>query len=264
MSESFRQTAPVAWHFHRNTMRWAHTVEPPGGEIEPLPARENCAGTYLKLPELRGAPADFFELVRLRHSCREFANQSVSIEQLSVVLSAGYGMNGRTVIGRLEFDERPVPSGGGLYPLELSLYARDAAGVAVGIHHYLPVTHGLECVLEGPLPASFREYLFMGQAQLASAPVIIIITGSFCRNMRKYGDRGYRYMLYEAGHVAQNINLAAAAIGLGSCNIGGFFDKELGDALMLDQDAELPLYAVAIGVPISADRNENRSLGKTG
>ena len=264
MSESFRRTAPVAWQFHRNTMRWAHTIEPPGSEIDPLPARENGDGAYLKLPQPRAAPADFFELLRRRHSCREFAGQPVTLEQLSIVLRAGYGINGRTVIGRLEFDERPVPSGGGLYPLELSIYARDVAGVSVGVHHYLPVTHGLESVLDGPLPGSFREYLFMGQAQLASAPAIIIITGAFFRNMRKYGDRGYRYMLFEAGHVAQNINLAAAAVGLGSCNIGGFFDKELGDTLMLDQDAEQPLYAVAIGVPVSEDRNENRALGKSG
>jgi len=78
--------------------------------------------------------------------------------------------------------------------------------------------------------------------------------------MKKYGDRGYRYILLEAGHVMQNLNLACTSLGLGSCNIGGFFDDELAGLLGLPVAQEAVLYAVAIGMPAATGRQQQRDL----
>jgi SagB-type dehydrogenase family enzyme len=88
----------------------------------------------------------------------------------------------------------------------------------------------------------------MVQAEVGrNASLIIFITAIFERSVFKYGDRGYRFIFLEAGHVAQNINLVSNALGLGSVNIGGFFDREIDDFLDLDGVTHSTIYMIAIG-----------------
>lgn len=77
--------------------------------------------------------------------------------------------------------------------------------------------------------------------------MIVFITAIFERSVFKYGDRGYRFIFLEAGHVAQNMNLVCAALGLGCVNIGGFFDREIDDLLDLDGITHSTLYMLALG-----------------
>jgi SagB-type dehydrogenase family enzyme len=100
----------------------------------------------------------------------------------------------------------------------------------------------------------------MGQPVACDAGLVMMIAADVPRLVTKYGDRGYRYILFEAGHVAQNLNLTASALGLGSCNLGGFFDQELGGLLALDDETDIALYGVAIGVPESGSRNQLRAI----
>jgi SagB-type dehydrogenase family enzyme len=79
------------------------------------------------------------------------------------------------------------------------------------------------------------------------------------RTSRKYGDRGYRYLLLEAGHVAQNVVLTANALGLATCCGGGFLDDELAGLLLADIEHEVPVYAIAVGTPAPLDRTGLRS-----
>jgi len=249
----------IAWTFHRNTMRFAHNAEPPDGDATPLPPREDAALPFMPLPEA-GLPGALGALVRQRLSCRRFADREVPLEALATLLHLGYGLLGTDRSGRLEFPRRPVPSGGGLYPLELTVIANRVAGLKPGVHHHVPVVRGLEQVLDGAVPAGFLDYLFMGQSALARAPAVLVVSGIWRRTLTKYGDRGYRYMLLEAGHLVQNINLGCLELGLGSCNIGGFFDQELAGLLGMDIVLETPLYAVAIGWPDGDDPMALRDL----
>jgi len=66
--------------------------------------------------------------------------------------------------------------------------------------------------------------------------------------MWKYGQRGYRYVWLDAGHLAQNLYLVADALGLGPVAIGAFFDEELNELLRLPRDEEAA-YLVCIGHP---------------
>jgi SagB-type dehydrogenase family enzyme len=169
-------------------------------------------------------------------------------------LRAAYGVIGTIYPGDQEMLERPVPSGGGLYPLEVYLLVLQGEDVAAGVYHYAAQAHALEQLGSLALPGAFVGQLFLGQPYLARAAVVVVLTAVVERSLGKYQDRGYRYLLLEAGHVAQNLNLAAAALGLGSLNLGGFFDCDLGSLLGLDLEAEVPLYGIALGVPAGTDR----------
>jgi SagB-type dehydrogenase family enzyme len=80
------------------------------------------------------------------------------------------------------------------------------------------------------------------------------------RLMHKYGDRGYRYILLEAGHAAQNMCLAAASLDLGALPVGGFFDSYVAELLELNQEQEALLYALGFGRPATVDRVGLRNL----
>jgi SagB-type dehydrogenase family enzyme len=184
----------------------------------------------------------------------------MTLEQLGSMLHAAYGVVEVSELGALEFAERPVPSGGGLYPLELYVIAGRVDGLAPGVYHYVPVVRLLEQLRDGLVPRTLLTYLFMGQGYLAKASAVVVTTAVWERSLAKYGDRGYRYVLFEAGHVAQNLDLAAVALGLGALNLGGFFDDELARLLTLDVEEEMPLYATAVGVPTSDAKAEQRAV----
>lgn len=250
---------PLAWLFHANTMRWAYNAEPPPEDAWPMDPREAPGLPLIRLPAMP-EPTDLEGLLQQRCSCRLFAEVPVAISTIGAVLRDGYGILATDRDNRLEFPLRPVPSGGGLYPLELNLIARRIEGLAPGVYHYVAEHHGVEQVAEVEFPKVLLDYLFMGQASLTAAPALLVLSAVWKRTMTKYGDRGYRYMLFEAGHVMQNINLSAARRGLGSCNIGGFFDVELGELLQLDRDLETPLYACAVGMPAAENRMDQRDI----
>ena len=105
-----------------------------------------------------------------------------------------------------------------------------------GAYHYVPLTHTLEVVRPDPLPSLLTAEMFLGQPYLSAAAAVIVLTAVVERSLWKYEDRGYRYLLLEAGHVAQNVNLTATALGLGCLNLGGFFDEDVAALLRLDDD----------------------------
>ncbi len=259
----FRDAQPVAWHFHRNTARWLHnTLDPEDGLRAPAPPKEYPLAPTVPLG---GNPGEgwglgFVDLLRTRVSCRAFARSPVPRDSLGRVLWAGYGLLGRARLGPLELLERPVPSGGGLYPLEVYVLALAVEGVAPGVYHYAPLHHALEQVRDVAPPRRYLTYLFMGQDYAAAAGAVLVTTAVVARSLTKYGDRGFRYVLFESGHLAQNMNLAATALDLGACNLGGFFDDELAGLLGLDVEREIPLYGLALGVPSTGDRTARRAI----
>ena len=87
----------------------------------------------------------------------------------------------------------------------------------------------------------------LDQKFTAQAPVVFLWTGVFRRAMSKYGDRGMRYILLDAGHICQNLLLAAEAVGCGGCPIGAFYDNELNNLLQIGGEEESILYAASVG-----------------
>ena len=204
-----------------------------------------AAKDAIPLPQSATSPLQ--ALIAKRQSCREFAPESITLGELAAVLNCGYGstglrkwQDGRRTLGRA------VPSAGGLYPLELYVICNRVEGVPQGIHHFNVRDRTLEPISR---PCTIAEIVpeLMYQQFLQPASALCLLTAVFPRTLKKYGARGYRYVLIEAGHVAQNICLAATEIGLATLCVGGFTDHKINRRLRLDGAAEAALYGVALG-----------------
>lgn len=245
----FRDKYPATWLFHRTSCRTElNTLQPQHAESATDVYKEYLNANTVLLPTVKIPEADFGELIYARYSCRKFKNSPLQLQDIANILFAGYGLRDVKILGNDEFQERSVPSGGGLYPLELYLLVTNITGLEPGVYHYVISPGLLELINPISLPKSFLQNLFMQQPYVADAPVIIIVTSVIERSMKKYFDRGYRYILLEAGHCFQNMNLMATASKLASLNIGGFFDMDLCKVLGIDVEEEIPLYAMALGV----------------
>jgi len=255
----FRKNHPLAWTYHRNSSRWTGTPQTPGTSPQATAAfKEMVDLPEVPLPAALALRQELSETIRARCSCRRFASTEVSRQALATLLYWSYGKLGIDHPNGREMVLRPVPSNGGLHPLELYVLVQRVNGLPPGVYHYNVIGHMLECLEAGALPPRLLAGLFMSQPGVEQSACQLVVTAVFARSLGKYRDRGYRYLLLEAGHVAQNCNLAAAALGLGSLNVGGFSDDDLGALLKLETEEEAPLYAVAIGEPDNADGKSPR------
>jgi SagB-type dehydrogenase family enzyme len=253
----FRVDHPVAWAFHRRTSRWAFNMHDLNAQPDVAPFKEDLDAEIVELPAPTLPAASLAAAIAGRTSCRDFRGAPIDLARLGDLLHAAYGVLG-TIDLWGEFCERPVPSGGGLYPLELYVLTQHVGGLTGGAYHYVPVSHLLEVVRPDPLPSLLTAEMFLGQPYLRDAAAVVVLTAVVERSLWKYEDRGYRYVLLEAGHAAQNLNLCATALGLGCLNLGGFFDEDIAALLRLDGDHEVALYGVAVGARGSASRLEIR------
>jgi SagB-type dehydrogenase family enzyme len=232
-----------------------HGLNTPTGEVAPF--KEDLTAHTVQLPPPALPDMSLASAIAGRTSCRQFRRDPIPLAHLGDLLHGAYGVLG-TIDLWGEFCERPVPSGGGLYPLELYVLARHVNDLPGGVYHYVPIAHLLEVVRPDELPSLLTAEMFLGQPYLSDSAAIVMLAAVLERSLWKYEDRGYRYVLLEAGHVAQNINLCATAIGLGCLNLGGFFDEDIAALLRLDDDDEVALYGIAVGLPVSDSRLETR------
>jgi SagB-type dehydrogenase family enzyme len=199
----------------------------------------------VSLPTAALPRTPFAQLVASRRSSRTFAQAPLRLAELAAVLHAGYGVTGRLDQGA-PVPLRAVPSGGALYPLDVWVSARAVAGLAAGLYHFDPLAAALEVVYEGDATTRLAATSVYPEPTAAAAAVLVV-SASLWRTRFKYRLRGYRFALLEAGHLAQNVLLAATGLGLGALPIGGFFDRPLAQLLDLDGVNEVALYLLALG-----------------
>lgn len=238
--------------FHENSKTTRYTDMPPEAVVM---ARMQGMWETLPYPGHRQLPlpapletcqAPLLETIKRRVSARAMTPAEIALDALATLLFAGYGVtrdNADTIWPR---PFRTVPSGGALYPLEIYLHAASVGGLAAGLYHYDPGNHVLHELTGGDQTESLASMLV--QPELArSASVLFFLSAIPERSCFKYGDRGYRFLLLEAGHVAQNINLVATALGLGVLNIGGYLDHEIDAWLGVDGITQSAMYLIAVG-----------------
>jgi SagB-type dehydrogenase family enzyme len=255
----FRAAYPVAWTFHRNTCYWRYQPGNVPSPAEPAgPFKEYLDQPLVPLPAAQDLAIALGAAIQARLSCRRFLDSPLPLPTLATLLHTCYGIQGSVPLGDDELLTRPVPSGGALYPLELYLLVRQVTDLRSGIYHYSVPTHALELLDTESVPLARLTEIFMGQSYAGDAALVVVLTAVPARALWKYADRGYRLILLEAGHVAQTLNLAAAALGWGCVNLGGFLDMELGNLIGLDNELEVPLYAIALGRPDGSDSSALR------
>ena len=199
------------------------------------------------------------EVISGRRSVRSFLPEPVTLEELSKLLYYGNGITCCIRFPELQTGEeiiqhfRASPSGGGLFPVDLYVAALNVEGLKEGVYHYNVLDHVLEVVncdiehVSAVVPQCFSVPKDI--IDVASIPVIFIMTSTFWRTMAKYGPRGYRYILQESGHIAQNLYLAAGALNLGCVAVEAFYDDEINALVGVDGVEQAAIYTVFVGKP---------------
>jgi SagB-type dehydrogenase family enzyme len=180
------------------------------------------------------------EALETRRSVRDYSDRPLSLEKLSRLLHAAQGITEQ----RLGF--RAAPSAGALYPLELYPVVHNVSGLPSGIYHYAVQEHTLERIAQGDFRGRVTQ-AGLYQQFLGQANVCFVLSAVFQRTRWKYRERAYRYVLLEAGHVGQNLYLAATSMGLAACAVGAFYDDQLNKLLRLNIQEEAVLYVISVG-----------------
>ena len=228
----------VADHRVRGGRLLAASAEMQATTVRAVKRNRQLAAVSLPCPQL--PPTTLADAMHARQSDRAFGRGPIPLDDVATLLGCCYGVS-RTA-GDNPRPLRTVPSGGALYPLELYVAASAVSGLDPALYHFDP----LRRVLERLRPLADREELarLCPYPELfADAAAIVFITAMFWRTRFKYGLRGYRFALLEAGHVGQNLALAATALGLAAVPVGGFYDARLDELLGVDGVNESALYA---------------------
>lgn len=195
-------------------------------------------------PKLPDQPS-LWTVLQNRRSRRSYDPlKTLALNDLAVLLWATQGLTAR----HGEFMLRTSPSAGALYPVETYLYARAVDGLNQGIYHFRPYSFDLEFLREGDFSRPLAEAL-LGQSMVMKAQVTFIWSSVVDRAKWKYRQRAYRYIYLDAGHIGQNLYLAAEALQLGVCAIGAFFDNQVNTLVGIDGIDETVIYLAAVGWP---------------
>ncbi len=194
----------------------------------------------LRLPQTCIVRTVLPQIIRKRRSARTFRSRAITRKTIGFLLKYGCGLSAQK-----ESEFRNYPSAGARYPLEVYLALLKCKDIKPGIYHYEVRGHSVELLLDGDFSRSIAQ--ITQDPQVAKSSLVLIITAVFNRTIVKYGERGYRYVLLEAGHMAQNICLIATSLDLSSRPIGGFLDKKVDELLDISGTGEHALYLLAIG-----------------
>ncbi len=200
----------------------------------------------ITLPEPDTKGSTFLEqTIASRRSRRDFLPRQLSFEQISQLAWAACGLAAQGQSKKSKY--RTVPSAGATYPLELFIVTGDPLRrtAANGLFHYLQARHALENLVDEDIRSALASAAW-GQGFIAVAPLTMVFIADFERTTGRYGQRGIRYVYMEAGHAAQNVQLQAEALGLGSVAVGAFDDAAVSRVLQLPDCLE-PIYMVTVG-----------------
>jgi|ERR1700733_799581 len=253
-----RYRGSIAETYHENTKLQRGTVpvnqSPDNYEVREFEAMARAYKRYRLHPQtpLPRAPTEaaresFAQVVAKRRSNRKFGSGQLELSEIAAIMQWSYGVTGGARIpggGVQRF--RAAPSAGALYPAEIYLGVRAIRGLEPGVYHYEVEANSLALLSRGS-PAERLYDICCGQEYARQSAAVVLISGVFERTKRKYGDRGYRYVLLDIGHLGQNLYLACASLDLAMVTTCGFFDDEAADLLGIDGCDEGVLYVAFIG-----------------
>jgi len=197
----------------------------------------------IQLPPPASSRRSFGEVVRIRRSALDFrgGTQSMSLTQLSAVLAA---------------TSQPFYADfAGARFVQLYLYSHRVDGLEPGVYRFWPERNALEQIKCGDQRVAAAG-LSLGQDLAGNACIAFSMIGDLERAVRAHGERGYRYVHFEAGAIGHRMYLAAEALGLSATGIGAFYDQEVHHYLNLAAGQGRVVYHFAIGYPVPDPRIE--------
>jgi SagB-type dehydrogenase family enzyme len=206
------------------------------GEAKPI---DLPASSSIKVPEV-----DLRLALEARESVRRYANQPLELAELSYLLWCTQGVKG--VQGDYA-TFRNVPSAGARHAFETYLLVNHVESLPPGLYRFLALEHKLVAVDLEPGIAEAITKACWDQAMVQRCAVTFIWVAVAERMTWRYGQRGYRYIHLDAGHVCQNLYLAAEAIEGGVCAIAAFSDEDMNHLLGLDGEEQFVIYLATMG-----------------
>lgn len=195
-------------------------------------------------------------LIHRRRTHRVFGGKPMSFQAVSRIIHNSMG-----ITDPRRRSLRATPSAGALYPLELRLAALNVRGLKQGIYSYLPYDSMLERLTED-IDHELLADASLHRQLVVQCGMVLGIFANWGRMIAKYGDRGYRFALLEAGHAAQNILLTCTASRLVAVPIGGFLDDEIETVFDAASPAQRVLYLIIVG-SCGSGRGDARLSGHT-
>jgi SagB-type dehydrogenase family enzyme len=184
------------------------------------------------------------ECIENRTSFRDYSGKPLSLEELSYLLWCTQGVKevnkGRATI-------RTVPSAGARHPFETYILIQNVTDLKPGVYRYLALEHRIIGLDLSPGISDKIRKACQDQEFLNNCAALFIWAAVTERAKWRYGERAYRYLFIDAGHVCQNLYLAAESIGLGACAVGAFDDDDINKLLGFDGEKLFVVYCGAVG-----------------
>lgn len=218
-------------------------------EIPQPPLERTYQGEYQpidlpKIEELEIKKVDLTQAIETRKSHRVYIEQSLTLKELTYLLWTTAGVK---MVYENRATIRTVPSAGARHPFETYLLINNVEGLEPGLYRYLALSHQIVAV---DLREGLKEEIMKGcleQKFVATSAVTFIWVADAYRTTWRYVERGYRYMLLDAGHVCQNLYLVASAVNSGCCAIAAYDDDQLNEILGLDGVNDFVIYIATLG-----------------
>lgn len=204
-------------------------------------------GKNVSLPKPRILDLGGMELrtaIETRRSLRAYADMPLSLDELSFLLWCSQGVKLEST-GKHTL--RTVPSAGARHALETVLLVNRVDDLSPGLYQYDAATHGL---IQWDSPSDVTDQVMaacLDQRIIGNSAATFIWIAERYRMAWRYGERGLRYLFLDAGHVCQNLHLAAESIAAGVCAVGAFNDDALNELLDLDGTSRFVVYLAGVG-----------------
>ena len=211
-----------------------------------LPVEESAM--LIDLPEVDSSilrKTELFACLTERRSRRQFTSEPLALAELSFLLWATQGV--QQIKGENYATLRPAPSAGARHPFETYLLVNRAEGLEIGIYRYLPLSHQLAFLFtEEDLPEKMTEAA-VGQRFVGDSAAVFAWSCVPYRGEWRYQSKSHKVMLIDAGHLCQNLYLAAEAIGCGTCGIGAYMQEAMDQLFRVDGRDEFIVYLAPVG-----------------
>jgi SagB-type dehydrogenase family enzyme len=218
-----------------------HLPQPP---LE-VPADPKKPIIDLPEPETIDVPAhDLRTAIEERHSVRSYAQEPLTIPELAFLLWCTQGV--KKVAGTYA-TFRTVPSAGARHALETYLLINDVEGLEPGLYRYLALTHRLQQLDLDPTLNIRIADACLGQQFIMRCGVVFLWVAVPYRMTWRYSERGYRELHKDAGHVCQNLYLAASAVSCGVCAIAAYNDDDMHGILGINGVDQFLIYLATVG-----------------
>lgn len=200
---------------------------------------DDASGTSLKSFDETNP---IIKVLNNRRSIREYSGVPLTFDDISTILN---GIQNTHDVGGMTY--RNTPSGGGLYPVTIYFHANRIEDVEEGVYRYQPSTNSILQIKKNTKEKLKEIYKNQMTIDLDNYAAIFMFVFDYIYCFQKYNNLALSLGFIEAGMLAQNLELIANSLGMGTCDIGGY-DKVKGEELLeIDGINQHLIYSVIIG-----------------